>query len=372
MYQGKEYIDFLGLNQFDFHSRSYNSWIGRFDQIDGANQFASGYTGMGNNPVSGIDPDGQWVHIAVGAAVGGVANLASNWKNINGNFWKGLGYFGIGAAAGALGAGVGAGVNVAIAGGSFGAGFMGTASGVASTGFFSGAATGASAGFSNGFVSGTGNSLIQGNSFGSSLGSGFKTGRKQGFIGGATGGVFSGINAMSKNLNFWNGTATLDLSNGVGAHGVVPMSEEISGKYVGNFEGVDVYESSLLGISGEGGYAGGITLPGRGITVGKYAFSKKLDMQLVAHEFGHTKQIEQLGALGFLNDIGLPSISSANRSGVNGWRHSEFWTEVWANRLANDALQFSKQFTTPWNTVRFPLNYKNHNDILNVLRLFKK
>lgn len=33
--------------------------MGRFNQIDGANQFASGYVGMGNNPVNGIDPDGQ-------------------------------------------------------------------------------------------------------------------------------------------------------------------------------------------------------------------------------------------------------------------------------------------------------------------------
>jgi hypothetical protein len=56
-----------------------------------------------------------------------------NAGNID-NFWQGLGYFGIGALAGAASAGIGAGVNVAMAGGTFGAGFMGTAAGVSSTG----------------------------------------------------------------------------------------------------------------------------------------------------------------------------------------------------------------------------------------------
>lgn len=184
LFQGKEYIDFEGYKLYDFHTRGYDPWTGRFWQMDGPNQFASGYVGMGNNPVSFVDPDGQWVHVLIG----GVTNLVSNWGNINGNFWKGVGYFGIGAVAGAVGAGVGAGVNVAIAGGSFSAGFWGTASGVASTGFFSGLATGASAGFSNGFLSGTGNGLMQGNSLGSSLGSGFRTGGMQGAFGGVTGG----------------------------------------------------------------------------------------------------------------------------------------------------------------------------------------
>lgn len=79
-YQGKEYVDFLGLNQFDFHSRTYDSYLGRFSQVDGANQFASGYTGMGNNPVSQIDPDGQFAFLpilayaAVGVHINGVIN----------------------------------------------------------------------------------------------------------------------------------------------------------------------------------------------------------------------------------------------------------------------------------------------------------
>jgi RHS repeat-associated protein len=82
LYQGKEYVDFLGLNQFDFHSRAYDSYLGRFNQIDGANQFASGYTGMGNNPVSFIDPSGQiaflpiLAYAAIGVGVNGIINSA--------------------------------------------------------------------------------------------------------------------------------------------------------------------------------------------------------------------------------------------------------------------------------------------------------
>lgn len=77
LYQGKEYIDFLGLNIYDFGWRQGDSWIGRWYTPDPANQFLSmsPYSYMGGNPVSQIDPDGQWVHIAIGAAIGGVVNL---------------------------------------------------------------------------------------------------------------------------------------------------------------------------------------------------------------------------------------------------------------------------------------------------------
>jgi hypothetical protein len=41
--------------------------------------------------------------LIIGTIIGGTINLVANWKNIDGNFWKGVGYFGVGAAAGALG-----------------------------------------------------------------------------------------------------------------------------------------------------------------------------------------------------------------------------------------------------------------------------
>lgn len=128
LFQGKEYIDFEGYNAYDFHTRSYDPWTGRFNQVDGADQFASGYTGMANNPVSFVDPDGQIAFvplliavgkaIAVGAAIGGVSYTAgvgfsqggfNNWNW--GQFGKSVGIgavggavsFGIGSAASAIG-----------------------------------------------------------------------------------------------------------------------------------------------------------------------------------------------------------------------------------------------------------------------------
>lgn len=61
-YQGKELQDELGLELYDFHARQYDPQIGRFWGIDPADQFPSGYTGMGNDPASGVDPTGMVVN----------------------------------------------------------------------------------------------------------------------------------------------------------------------------------------------------------------------------------------------------------------------------------------------------------------------
>ena len=54
-----------------------------------------------NNPLIYTDPDGEWIHIVVGAVVGGIINVATNWDNLD-DFGEGLASFGIGAATGAL------------------------------------------------------------------------------------------------------------------------------------------------------------------------------------------------------------------------------------------------------------------------------
>ncbi len=239
-----------------------------------------------NNPLIFTDPDGEFIHLIIGAIIGGDINLWINRDNID-NFWHGLGYFGVSAAAGALSAGIGAGVNVAIAGGSFGAGFLGTAAGVSSTGFFAGAATGAATGFTNGLITGTGNAALNGSSFTESLGSGFNAAWKQGAIGDLSGGIFGGIHAASKDVNFFTGKANFDITEGVGAHGIPKDLKMLKAKYVGDFDGVNMYESTKLG-TGYG--SGGVTLPGKGIIVGKNTFSRAADMGLVHHEFGHILQ----------------------------------------------------------------------------------
>ena len=35
-----------------------------------------------NNPLKYTDPDGEFWHIVIGAAVGGISNLAFNWNNV--------------------------------------------------------------------------------------------------------------------------------------------------------------------------------------------------------------------------------------------------------------------------------------------------
>lgn len=60
LHQGKKLQHELGLELYDFHARQYDPQIGRFWGIDPADQFPSGYTGMGNDPANMVDPSGMW------------------------------------------------------------------------------------------------------------------------------------------------------------------------------------------------------------------------------------------------------------------------------------------------------------------------
>jgi hypothetical protein len=157
------------------------------------------------------DPDGEFIHLIIGAAIGGIINWATHGAEFS---WEGLGYFGIGAAAGALGAGVGAGISSAMAGGSFGAGFIGSSAAMtATTSFATGAAIGGGAGFSAGFTTGFGNGLMGGQNFGQALWSGTKDGLIGGASGALLGGLAGGIDAAADGRNFWHGgTRTVDVS----------------------------------------------------------------------------------------------------------------------------------------------------------------
>ena len=122
LYQGKEYRQEEGLNYYDFHARQYDPALGRFIGTDPARQFASGYVGMGNNPVVGVDPDGEeavtLASIATAAIVGAVigagtsaavysANYFILGNGGSGNYWNGLGRSALfGAMAGAISGGV--------------------------------------------------------------------------------------------------------------------------------------------------------------------------------------------------------------------------------------------------------------------------
>jgi len=365
-YTSHEHLDRFGL--INMNGRIYDPVVARvlspdnFIQNAYSSQDHNRYSYSKNNPLIYSDPDGQWIHLAVGAVIGGVTNWVANGAKFN---MKGLGHFGVGALAGALSAGIGAGVNVAMAGGSFAAGFAGTAGGIASTGFVAGAATGAAAGFTNGLISGTGNGLLGGSSFGNSLAAGLTSGVKQGMIGGLSGGILGGIDALTKDVNFFSGKATFDIPAG-GAAGTpgVGFNGKLDAKFAGKFEGINVYESAQLGY---GQNSAGITLPGKGIFVGKGAFSLDPSNFLLKHEFGHILQARLIGNVDFYSKIGVSSLSSATRHGFMGHSHNTFWTEVWANQLSYDHFGKPAGWLVRDVLKRFPLQFLNNWDARRVL-----
>ncbi|TKC60280.1 RHS repeat-associated core domain-containing protein [Pedobacter hiemivivus] len=110
LYSGKELQEQGGVNWYDHGARMYDPVLGRWSVMDPANQFddLTPYSGMGNNPLVYVDPDGRFIHIVAGAIIGGVINLGV--KALQGkihNFGDGLAAFGIGAVAGGIGAATG-------------------------------------------------------------------------------------------------------------------------------------------------------------------------------------------------------------------------------------------------------------------------
>jgi RHS repeat-associated protein len=198
LFQGKEREFAWGLGLDDFHARMYDPLTGRMLGIDAVDHYGmSGYTGMANNPISTIDPDGNDPFIA--AAIGGIISgagytlnaafapggLKANWRL--GQFAKSVG---IGAISGAFAFGIGE----AAAG----------MSGIGKFAFQTGM---------HGYIGGF-SSVVQGGSFGS----GFATGAAGSIVGAATANMsvatqigasalFSGGVAELSGGNFWQGAA---------------------------------------------------------------------------------------------------------------------------------------------------------------------
>lgn len=177
-YTGAEVIRLGSWNNniINLGGRLYDPLSGRMFSPDPAiadpnnSQDYNKYTYARNNPLKYTDPSGNMpvlAVIAIGAAMGGLINTASNAGNIH-TFGDGLKYFGVGAAAGAAGAGIGAAIV-----GPAGAGVSAYTDIVAS----------AAGGFGGGFVGAAGNAWIGGASFMEGLGNGFTNA----VIGGITG-----------------------------------------------------------------------------------------------------------------------------------------------------------------------------------------
>ena len=334
-YTGHEMMLEFGL--INMNGRLYDPLLGRFlspdnyVQLPDFSQNFNRYSYCLNNPLIYKDDNGEFMHLIIGAVIGGFINSIVNARNIS-NFWQALGYFGVGATAGALSAGVGAGVDVAMAGGSFGAGFMGTVAGVSSTGFVSGALAGATSGFVGGIISNSGNTWMSGSNFREGLLSGIKAGGIGALTGGAIGGVIGGIDALTKGTNFWTGTKNIDLSQ-YAASGFIPdelKAKIINAKYVGEFEDASVFEAKWLNESGA-------TIPELGIIVEKGIYTSGSDVgrELLQHEYGHILQYKKVGAKAFYSVITPESVASASYSYISpSYNHDSYWTETWANYLS--------------------------------------
>ena len=188
-FTGHEHLPLFGL--INMNARLYDPVLGRFlspdpyvQMLDYTQAF-NRYSYCMNSPLCYVDENGEFIWFVIGAAViGGAINVATHWKSID-NVWQGLGYFGVGAAAGAIGAATGG-----IAGG---AGFIGGAIG----GFVGGA--------TSGFTLGFGNTLMDGGSIGDAWRNGVNGALTGAVTGSVTGGLIGGGMSFIKGQNFWTG-----------------------------------------------------------------------------------------------------------------------------------------------------------------------
>ncbi len=108
-----------------------------FLAVDPQGQFHSPYIGMGNNPVSYVDPDGEWVNFVIGAVAGGIGGFSIG-KSLGKSGWELFAYTMAGAGIGVATSGLSAlvtsstaaalgGTGSAIAGGAAGGAFNGAA-----------------------------------------------------------------------------------------------------------------------------------------------------------------------------------------------------------------------------------------------------
>lgn len=194
-YTGHEHLQMFGL--INMNARLYDPVVGRFlspdpyVQAPDWSQNFNRYSYALNNPLRFNDASGKFLHIVIGAVVGGVINWASNGFKFNA---KGLASFAVGAAIGAGTAALG-GIT---------AGF------VQALGIVPGAAVGAGVGAVTGAASSVAlngmNNVINGQSFGANFGKSLASGAISGAITGAIGGGMKGYkNAKAKGANVWSG-----------------------------------------------------------------------------------------------------------------------------------------------------------------------
>lgn len=203
-FTGHEHLD--AFETINMNGRLYDPTIARFlspDPYVASNTFTQDYNRYSycrNNPLLYTDPSGEWIHLVIGAAIGGVVNWAMNGAEFS---WRGLGYFGVGALSGALGAGIG----------SIVAGSIGVATDIGGA-ILKGTFSGVYGGYVGSFTNSAGNAWMNNSNFQQGLQVGFDGGI-HGAIGGALiGGVVEGIKFQKQIATFRKGCDNLGVNEG--------------------------------------------------------------------------------------------------------------------------------------------------------------
>jgi len=226
-----------GIEMFDFHARFYDPQLGRpalsevevWFNPDPAEQFHNPYLGIGNNPIIYQDPDGEWVQIVVGAAIGvfvnGVGNLFDGDKFFTNAGEAAL----IGGISGGISAGIG---SVAANMAASGASYIGVSAAQAyAHGFLGGAMTNMSGGdFFSGFASGAVSSA-----FASATGFATHNMQNKALAGGiqlGSGIISGGIAAEIAGGKFWDGVRNAAITTVLNhlAHDLIPEGDPKKGK----------------------------------------------------------------------------------------------------------------------------------------------
>ncbi len=112
----------------------------------------------------------------------------------------------------------------------------------------------------------------------------------------------------------------------------------VTGKYVGEFEGVNVFATKKLGSlvtpESDGYYHyRAVTVPERGIIAGEGVFTsgQRAGQAMMQHEFGHILQYRMFGPAAYWHVIAPESFANATFFSSS---HHKYWTETWANYLA--------------------------------------
>lgn len=322
-FQGGEFYDGTGLEEYDFVARFYDPQLGRWWTQDPAGQFASPYTAMANNWPSYVDRDGRlawFVPIIIGAALFGAGNLAIHAARGDiDNFWDGLGYFVQGAVVGAV---VGATWSFALAALN-GSAIVGGSTliqgmGFASQGFAHTVGVSLAAMKAVSTVTTLASIIANPENAGRILMGNAYTDENRTFLGG----IVTGISRFTwEGLQTWVGYNVSQIRNtfgGVDRVDYMAGATYVTGENRANGWGVSL--GNFLNISIPNQITGNFE---------NWVTSEPLFM----HEYGHTTDSRLFGPL-YLFAVGIPSAAGAE------------WTEIRANRFG--AAYFGREYGVNW------------------------